>query len=357
MTTGSLFSASPLREILDQCFDEIAIISQESHRIVCVNQAFADRLGVNREELVGTEIGSLFDATTSHQLEAALTGLNDTGHQADEPSATLHLGLARDLRIFRIVDSGQRLFGLVLRTPTASDQSHPSDQSRHDPLTGLPDRSFLFDRIETLLHGDRFTDRSFAVVFTDVDHFKRINDRFGHLVGDQVLCEVATRLRKCVREGDHVTRFGGDEFVLLLEQIETLHDVAPIVERIRAAIAEPFSMLKNSRSSFKTVRGLSPLAESAELKGTVPLSENGFETASNQTGGDCPNFAESSEQNGSVPLSPPVWFEPLSLDHPLSLSIGVALATDHHRSADEILAEADHEMYANKRAQPSVRST
>jgi diguanylate cyclase (GGDEF)-like protein len=113
---------------------------------------------------------------------------------------------------------------------------------RRDPLTDLPDRSFLLARLATLLGGDRQADREFAVLFLDLNNFKQINDRHGHLLGDRVLREVAQRLQHCVREGDHVTRYGGDEFVLLLEGVSNWDAVEAVVTRIRSELAQPIRL-------------------------------------------------------------------------------------------------------------------
>jgi diguanylate cyclase (GGDEF)-like protein len=117
--------------------------------------------------------------------------------------------------------------------------SSPAVSDRRDPLTGLPDRTFLRNRLAALLEGDRLADRQCAVVFVDLNNFKQINDRHGHLLGDRVLCEVAGRLKRCVREGDCVTRYGGDEFVVLLQNVAGSDEIEPVIERVRSALVDP----------------------------------------------------------------------------------------------------------------------
>ncbi|BCM24539.1 hypothetical protein ZMTM_07980 [Methyloradius palustris] len=89
----------------------------------------------------------------------------------------------------------------------------------YDPLTNLPNRRLLLDRLEKALLSSRRKDQFGALIFIDLDHFKSLNDTLGHDKGDELLCEVASRLKKCVRDFDTVARFGGDEFVLMLEDV------------------------------------------------------------------------------------------------------------------------------------------
>jgi len=96
----------------------------------------------------------------------------------------------------------------------------------YDPLTALPNRRLLMDRLQHSLTSNIRNDKHGAILFIDMDNFKTLNDTKGHGVGDLLLIEVAQRLKKCVREEDTVARFGGDEFVLLLNNLSALHDEA-----------------------------------------------------------------------------------------------------------------------------------
>lgn len=116
-----------------------------------------------------------------------------------------------------------------------------------DSLTQLPNRRFLLDRLRQGLANSRRHGRHGALLFVDLDHFKAINDTYGHEVGDKLLCEVANRLRQSVREGDTVARLGGDEFVVMLEELadagpEALDKGVAIGEKILAALNQPFDL-------------------------------------------------------------------------------------------------------------------
>ena len=114
----------------------------------------------------------------------------------------------------------------------------------HDQLTGLPNRALFLDRLGQVLAVSRRSTRHGAVVFIDLDQFKKINDVYGHRFGDAVLKEIATRLSHCVRDGDTVARFGGDEFVILLSELSADPAAAAtqalaVAEKLRASLETP----------------------------------------------------------------------------------------------------------------------
>jgi diguanylate cyclase (GGDEF)-like protein/PAS domain S-box-containing protein len=111
--------------------------------------------------------------------------------------------------------------------------------AEHDALTDLPNRLLLNDRLARAIALARRYGRRLAVLFLDCDRFKHINDSLGHAVGDQVLRSVARRLTTCVRESDTVSRHGGDEFLILLSEVDQLEDAGLIADKIVSSIAEP----------------------------------------------------------------------------------------------------------------------
>lgn len=115
-------------------------------------------------------------------------------------------------------------------------------QALHDPLTGLPNRALFLDRLQHALTRARRPGSSLAVYFCDVDDFKDVNDSLGHDAGDELLVALPPRLREGLRAGDTVARFGGDEFVILCEDLDSEGEAIRIAERIGAAFALPFEL-------------------------------------------------------------------------------------------------------------------
>jgi diguanylate cyclase (GGDEF)-like protein len=117
------------------------------------------------------------------------------------------------------------------------------EKSFHDALTGLPNRGLFFDRLSHAnARAKRHKGAQFAVLFLDLDGFKGVNDRLGHLAGDELLIALARRLEECVREVDTVARLGGDEFAILLERLGGTGDAVRVAKRVLRRIAEPLPL-------------------------------------------------------------------------------------------------------------------
>jgi diguanylate cyclase (GGDEF)-like protein/PAS domain S-box-containing protein len=113
-------------------------------------------------------------------------------------------------------------------------------QAQHDHLTGLPNRALFEERLtHALLHAQRY-DRQLAVIFLDLDGFKDVNDGYGHQAGDRLLQQVAHRLRAGLRRTDTIARFGGDEFVVLLPEIQEADDACEVAAALLSTMVEPF---------------------------------------------------------------------------------------------------------------------
>ena len=128
-------------------------------------------------------------------------------------------------------------------TATRESKERLLHDALHDRLTGLSNRALFMDRLEqTFARLVRRPDALFAVLFLDFDRFKNINDSLGHLAGDQLLKAISGRLQDCLRPGDTVSRFGGDEFAILLENVTELSDATIVAERVQKAMTRPFQL-------------------------------------------------------------------------------------------------------------------
>lgn len=127
-------------------------------------------------------------------------------------------------------------------TEQRADAARIAFLAHHDQLTGLPNRLLLADRVKIALAQTQRNKLQCAVMFLDLDRFKTINDTLGHAVGDELLIEVARRLRSQVRDSDTVARLGGDEFVVVLPGIKGRDDVERVAEKIRTALAAPYTL-------------------------------------------------------------------------------------------------------------------
>ena len=133
--------------------------------------------------------------------------------------------------------------------PSASEQTKLKRREEefaflatHDPLTGLPNRTLILDRVEQMLARSARNQTPVAALFVDLDNFKSINDTLGHGVGDELLQAVAARLKGVVRDADALGRLGGDEFVVISEELSLAVGLELIAERLLDALKQPFKL-------------------------------------------------------------------------------------------------------------------
>jgi diguanylate cyclase (GGDEF)-like protein len=171
-------------------------------------------------------------------------------------TAEYHEQIASQLR-----EANEHLVVAAVRSQTMTEVAeHATVQmalkAERDFLTGLPNRALLTDRLTQSIALSRRLGKRVALMYLDLDHFKNINDSFGHPVGDLLLQSAAKRLLACVRNSDTVSRQGGDEFVVLLNGIETVHDAALTAAKLIRVMAQPH-MIGDHRLQVTLSIGLS----------------------------------------------------------------------------------------------------
>jgi diguanylate cyclase (GGDEF)-like protein len=192
-----------------------------------------------REDAVGLrENAADFREDTVHRREETATLREQIIRETDMGQAASqdHLMMMRQANaqlVFSVIEAQK----LAEQVETAKIKLH--HLAHHDALTGLPNRMLLQDRLTQAIELARRQGRRFAVLFMDLDRFKKINDSLGHAIGDQLLQSVAQRLSVCVRHSDTLGRQGGDEFVVLLSNIMHAEDAALIAQNILGALAVP----------------------------------------------------------------------------------------------------------------------
>jgi diguanylate cyclase len=197
--------------------------------------------------------GPLDGESPGHGLGAASKTLQLLNAQADAVRSDLaslrrELVKARDelngLRSARLKEANEELVLAAVRADSVAQTAVSSlgelaRFNRHDELTGAPNRALLLDRLESAIALAQRRTTRVGVLFVDLDRFKRINDSFGHAVGDEVLRVVTRRLESAVRDSDTVSRHSGDEFLILLAEITTVADAKQVAQKIQASLAAP----------------------------------------------------------------------------------------------------------------------
>jgi len=217
--------------------------------IQSVNPAFSQVTGYREGEVIGKSPAILSSGRHDAEFYRTMWGeLREHGHWQGEVWNRRKNGeiYPELLTIAAIADDAANvthyaaLFSDITRLKKNEEQI--KSLAYYDPLTGLPNRRLFEDRLQVAVAHAHRNMRQLAVLFVDLDRFKRINDSLGHSEGDQVLKEVALRLEACVREDDTVARMGGDEFVIILSEIEGPENATATARRVIEALTRPVAV-------------------------------------------------------------------------------------------------------------------
>jgi diguanylate cyclase (GGDEF)-like protein/PAS domain S-box-containing protein len=243
------------------------IVTDKAGTITSVNPAAEKMLWYQESDLIGRDSIELHDAEELRQRALDLSTQFDTDVYPDHHVFRIapEKGLIdeREWSYIRkdgshvpvqlvttaLRDSEERITGFVGISYDLTERKRADEEiyhvAHHDPLTGLPTRTLLRDRLEVAIERARRSQDTLAVMMVDLDNFKRVNDSLGHQAGDTVLCEISERLQTCVRKSDTVGRMGGDEFVVLLPDLRSDKDAEEISQKLLAAVARPIRIGKH----------------------------------------------------------------------------------------------------------------
>jgi diguanylate cyclase (GGDEF)-like protein/PAS domain S-box-containing protein len=230
--------------VLEASTDGILILDDQL-RIVTANHGYCVMTGFTEQELLGSRPHLLFPgAPAAGDVEALSRDLEKHGQWRSEIQGRRKNGdpfpvLTNVVAVAGTDDLPHYVAVFTDMTAVRTAEAELQRLAHYDPVTDLPNRLLAVDRLEQALERAARRNGRVALLFVDLDHFKRINDTLGHDAGDELLRAIAQRMRQGVRAEDTVARFGGDEFLVVLEGIERSEDVGRVADKILAAISEP----------------------------------------------------------------------------------------------------------------------
>ncbi|BES63658.1 hypothetical protein SANA_00970 [Gottschalkiaceae bacterium SANA] len=238
-------------------YREQELLYQKSHQILGeFMQLSKDQLNYSQELVLKAKSGkaisvfasasTLFDNCEQRLgtviIFQNLTALKNIQVQLEEAYENLEIKVEH--RTNELVDANRKLGNEIQKRIEKEGQIQHI--AYHDQLTNLPNRRYFRTRLQETLESAKISQSSFAVLFLDLDGFKFVNDSLGHLQGDVLLCKVAERLTTTLRSSDTLSRVGGDEFLLLLENMRSKNDISSVCEKILQSFNAPFILSQNS---------------------------------------------------------------------------------------------------------------
>jgi diguanylate cyclase (GGDEF)-like protein/PAS domain S-box-containing protein len=254
--------------VFDNAAEGIAVLDA-NFRVTTINPAFTGVTGFDLADVLGQRPFFLTATAADGELvDEIWTAIRENGRWESEHWSARKDG--HDYAVWLSISATTDEIGTISQyvvvfsdiTQRKRDEERIRYQATYDQLTGLPNRSLFMDRLSVALHQAQRYSQRVGLMFIDLDGFKLINDTLGHDIGDELLKEVAQRLLVCVRQGDTVTRFGGDEFTIIMPDLGDVRNVLAIAHRIIDALKSPF-LLKGSEAYISASIGITSFPDDA----------------------------------------------------------------------------------------------
>jgi diguanylate cyclase (GGDEF)-like protein/PAS domain S-box-containing protein len=250
ITINRLYSnLRDFKHTLDNTLDSIFMMDPQSRRITYVNKGTLTQLDWKKSELIKAPFSKIIHKSEVEELAKKIEHIVNSEVSSSLFEITLvnregtKIPAEVLLQYIELPDQPAYLLGIVRDiSERKKSQEEIKRAAFHDALTGLPNRLMFTEQLQETMRVSAAENKKFALIFMDFDRFKFINDILGHMTGDQLLQQAGKRLKQSIKKGDLVSRFGGDEFVILLRNIQSSKNVDLIAERIRQCFQEPFKL-------------------------------------------------------------------------------------------------------------------
>lgn len=233
------------RALLESTDDSVYLVDREG-RFLYINPRYLSRLGVSAEEAVGKFYGDFHGEEETREFMERVRRVWEKGESERYEHRSLRDGRYFLRTLSPVKDANGKVMAVTVVSKDITDlkkvQLELSFLATHDPLTGLPNRALFMDRLKVAILQAQRSPHPMAVMFVDLDDFKKVNDAYGHRVGDALLRAIGKRLRGALRRSDTVARIGGDEFVVLLPDLKEPEDSGIVACHLLEQLSLPFEV-------------------------------------------------------------------------------------------------------------------
>jgi diguanylate cyclase (GGDEF)-like protein/PAS domain S-box-containing protein len=261
----------------DYLFDAVVVTDLEGN-ITDWNKGSETLYGYSKDEAIGKHVNMLHVPEDSAHITAdVISAVLEQGHWSGEVRMLHkdgHIGWIESMCVPTFDEDGQMNGALGVNrdiTERRNEKERLNQLAYYDQLTKIPNRYLFLDRIAHLIAQSERNEKSFALFFIDIDNFKNINDTKGHVFGDEILVETANRLKNFIRDSDTVARMGGDEFVLLLEDISNKENASVMAEKLLQILNQAY-VSDNRLYEFSSSIGIAIYPENGKTKDALLAS-------------------------------------------------------------------------------------